>query len=900
MTIRNLDSAFRPQSVAIIGASEKPNSVGFRLMQNLLRDGFQGPVWLVNPKHTTLGGVACYPNVAALPELPDLAVIATPAPTVPGIITELGMKGTRAAVVLTAGIGEADNLRQQMLDAAKPFLLRIIGPNCLGIFVPNLGLNASFAHLPPLKGNLGFLSQSGAVAAAILDWAASNEVGFSHVVSLGDMADVDVGDTLDYLAAEMSTTAILIYLETITNPRKFLTAARSAARVKPVLVIKAGRGEAAAKAAATHTGALTGNDRVIDAAFKRAGLLRVEGLGELFDAAEMLTRVSHVRGDRLSILTNGGGAGVLAVESLSDLGGQLAEMGPDTIAKLSDILPPTWSHANPVDIIGDASPDRYEAALNLVLDDPGTDAVLVMNCPTALASSAGAAKAVIDTVNKRKAAGKPVRPILTNWLGESTAREARALFTAANIPSYPFPADAVRSFNYLTSYAKGQEALMRTPPSLPEGFEVDTPAARQAMMEAALAKRPLLSEPESKAVLAAYGIQTSATDIARDADEAGQIAGRLLTKCKAVVLKILSDDISHKSDVGGVVLNIPSAQDAVKAANEIIARVKEHKPEARIQGFTVQEMARRPRAHELIIGVSEDPIFGPTILFGAGGTAVEVIKDTAVGLPPLDLKLASNLIAETRVASLLRGYRDLPAVDLDAIAMTLVRVSQLITDFPVISGLDINPLLADEKGVIALDARVTVDWERASLQPPNPRFAIRPYPKTWEKTVALRSGRPLMIRPIQPTDEEKYREFLQAVDPADLRLRFFVPTRDFSHTFVARITQIDYARAMAFVACDPDTGTILGSVRLIADPDYTKAEYAILVRSDLKSQGIGWAMMQQLIAYAKAEGLQEVRGDVLQENAAMLSMCRDLGFRVRNDPEEATLCRVSLPLGPSR
>lgn len=899
MTIRNLDSAFRPQSVVLVGASEKPNSVGLRVMQNLTQSGFEGPIYLINPKHSKIGDLPCYPNAAALPEAPDLAVIATPAETVPGVISELGQKGTRAAVVLTAGISEGNSLRQAMLEAARPHLLRIVGPNCLGAFVPHIGLNASFAHIAPAKGNLALLSQSGAVASAILDWAAAKEIGFSHVISMGDMADVDMGDMLDYLASEMTTTAILMYMETITNPRKFLTAARSAARTKPVLVIKAGRSEGAAKAAATHTGALAGNDRVIDAAFKRAGLLRVEDLHELFDAAEMLTRISHIRGDRLSIVTNGGGAGVLAVECLEELHGHLAQLGPDTINHLNDILPATWSHSNPVDIIGDAGPDRYEAALNLVLDDPATEAVLVMNCPTALSSSAGAAQAVIDTMAKRKAAKKPVKPILTNWLGESTARDARNLFTAANIPSYPFPAAAVRSYSYLTAYAKAQEALFRTPPSLPDGFEVDTNAARRAMLDAKNANRSMLSEPEAKTVLRAYGIEASQTEIARDEDEVSQIATRLLANCKSVVVKILSEDISHKSDVGGVVLNLSTPQAAAKAASDIIARVKEHKPDARIQGFTVQEMVRRNRAHELIIGVSDDPIFGPSILFGAGGTAVEVIKDTAVGLPPLDLKLANNIIQETRVSSLLHGYRDRPAADMGAIAMALVRVSQLITDFPGITGLDINPLLADEKGIVALDARITIDWEKDKLPVPNPRFAIRPYPKIWEKSLALRNGTALFLRPIQPTDEDRYRNFLQAVDPADLRMRFFVPTKDFSHTFVARITQIDYSRAMAFLACDPDSGEILGAARLMADPDYVKAEYAVLVRSDVKGQGIGWSLMQHLIAYAKAEGLQELRGDVLQENTRMLSMCRDMGFRIRNDPEEATLCRVILPLGGS-
>ncbi len=774
--------------------------------------------------------------------------------------------------------------------------MRLIGPNSLGIFVPQRGLNASFAHIHPNAGHLALLSQSGAVASAALDWAASRDIGFSHVVSMGDMADVDVGDMLDYLSDDPDTTAILIYLETITNPRKFLSAARVAARAMPVLVIKAGRNVAAAKAAATHTGALSGNDQVVGAAFKRAGLLRVDNLKELFDAAETLTRLGRIKGDRLAIVTNGGGAGVLAVESLMQLDGKLAELAPETIESLNRVLPSTWSKANPVDVIGDAGPERYAAAVSAVLSDPGTDAVLVMNCPTALASSADAAQAVIQEIGRRKGARPEPKPVLTNWLGESTARIARGMFASAGIPTYEFPADAVQGFSHLTAYNRAQQELMRTPPSLPDNFEVDAEAARRAMAGAQSAGRDMLTEPEAKAVLAAYGIATAETHIAKDAREVEQIAPRLLAKSGQIVVKLLSEDISHKSDVGGVVLNLESAAAAAKAAEDIAARVARIQPGARIQGFTVQEMVRRSGAHELIAGVSEDPIFGPTILFGAGGTAVEVTKDTAVALPPLDLNLAHNLIAETRVSKLLRGYRDRPAADLDAIAMALVRISQLITDLPMITELDINPLLADERGVIALDARVKVDWAKAQVPAPNPYFAIRPYPKGWEKTVALSGGRTVLLRPIQPSDEGIYGDFLRAITPADLRLRFFTPKADFTHQFIARFTQIDYARAMAFIAVDPESGMMLGGSRLVADPDYVKGEYAIMVRSDLKGQGLGWALMQHLIAYAKAEGLQQLHGDVLQENTQMLSMCRQLGFDVRCYEEDVTLCRVTLPL----
>jgi len=896
MTIRNLDFAFMPRSVALVGASGQSGSVGLKLVQNLKSGGFAGPIRLVNPRRGEIEGERTFHDIAALPEAPDLAVVATPAQTVPGIITELGEKGTRAAIVITAGISRENGLRQAMLDAAKPHMLRIIGPNCLGLFLPHIGLNASFAHLPARPGKLAMLTQSGAVASAMLDWAAARNVGFSHAVSMGDMADVDVGDMLDYLAGRADTTAILMYLETITNARKFISAARSAARAKPVLVVKAGRSQAAAKAAATHTGALAGNDRVIDAAFKRAGVLRVDGLAELFDAAETLTRVSRLRGDRLAIVTNGGGAGVLAVEFLEQLGGELADLSDETMARLDAALPPTWSHANPVDVIGDAGPDRYEAAVDAVLEDPGADAVLVMNCPTALASSEEVARTVIETVSRHKKKRLPVKPILTNWLGEHTARAARMRFSEAGIPTYEFPSDAVRSFSYLTGYHKAQEALIQTPPSLPSDFSVDVDAARAAMAQAQSDGRDMLTEPEAKAVLGAYGVATAETHIAATPDEVEALAETIVRKGNRIAVKILSPEISHKSDIGGVVLNLESAADAAKAAREIGARVRHHRPEAKIAGFTVQEMVERPGAHELIIGVGEDSVFGPTILFGAGGTAVEVIKDTAIGLPPLDLNLAHGLIARTRIAKLLSGYRDRPAADLDTIAMTLVRVSQLLSDLPVITALDINPLLADENGVIALDARVSVDWGNARVPTPNPYFAIRPYPKGWEKTVAIGDGREVFIRPIQPSDEDIYSDFLHAITSHDLRLRFFSPKAEFSHQFVARFTQIDYARAMAFVALDPQTGEMLGGSRLVADPDYVKGEYAVMVRSTLKGQGLGWALMQQLIAYAKAEGLQQLHGDVLQENTQMLSMCRDLGFDIRLDPEDVSVCKVTLPL----
>jgi len=900
MTIRNLEYAFRARSIAVIGASVKEGSVGRKVLENIRNAGFRGDIWPVNPHYDNLYGLPCFKTVADLPAAPELAVIATPAASVPGLIAELGAKGNRAAVVLTAGLTRDNGLRQQMLDAARPFNLRVIGPNCLGLFVPSIGLNASFAHVAPEDGHLAFLSQSGALASAVLDWAVDRRIGFSTVVSLGDMADVDVADLLDMLAGDGSTNAVLLYLETVINTRKFMSAARSAARLKPVIVIKSGRSPAAAKAAATHTGALAGTDGVIDAAFRRAGLLRVRDLEELFDAAETLACFKPIERGRLGIVTNGGGAGVLAVDRLSDFGGEMAALSPETLAKLDAVLPATWSHANPVDIIGDAGPERYDAAIETVLGDANVDALLVMACPTALASAEGSAEAVVNTVRRLSGGGALAKPVLTSWLGEHDAEPARMKLRAAGIATYDTPAEAVRSLTYLTGYGQAQRALSRVPPDMPTDFAVDAPAARKILATVAAEGRTTLTEPEAKSVLAAFGIPVVETRVAADVEGVEKVAADLLTRSKAIVVKLLSRDVSHKSDVGGVVLGIRTAEAARKAAQGIAERLSAKVPTARVDGFTVQAMIERPDAHELIIGVNEDNQFGPFLLFGAGGTAVEVVADTAIALPPLDLKLARDLIEQTRIAKLLRGYRDRAAADIDAIALTLVRVSQMVVDCPEIAALDINPLLADADGVVALDARVVVDAKRIHDKAPNERLAIRPYPQAWEKRVTTISGREVLLRPIRPEDAHLYGEFTAGLEDRDLRLRMLAPRKSFSHDFLARLTQIDYAREMAFLAIDPQTGALLGVARFVADPDYTRGEYAVIVRSDLKGLGIGWSLMEQLLAYARAEGLKLLEGLVLSENTQMLEMCRKLGFAVTVDAVNPGLCAVRMDLAGTR
>jgi acetyltransferase len=893
MTIHNLDYLFRPSSVALFGASEQPGSVGATVAANLVSGGFNGPVWFVNPKHKEVQGQPCYANTDALPGTPDLAVIAIPAPAVPDLIAALGNKGCRAAIVLTAGIeGE---LETEMLQAAHSHGLRILGPNCIGLLMGDSGLNASFSHTAPIPGDLAIVSQSGALLTSVLDWANGRQIGFSVMASVGNMADIDFGDMLDYLAGDVSSKAILLYVEGIKNAPKFMSAARRAARSKPVIVIKTGRHETAAQAAASHTGALAGSDKVYDAAFRRAGVLRVPDLDELFIAAETADRIGTLQGEQLTILTNGGGAGVLAADALADEDGELAELADDTKQALDSLLPDTWSGANPVDIIGDAGPERYKNAMSALLAAPETEAVLVMNCPTALASSEDTARAVIEAVNEKRQAGRRV-PVVTNWLGSQASAKAREMFADNDIPTFETPRQAVRGFMHLVHYSRAQKELMRAPPMLPRPLSFDADAAQKQIDDVLKSGRSMMTEPEAKRLLQAYDVPIVPAFEARTPDDVRAAASEILKDYSAVVLKILSHDISHKSDVGGVRLDIASADRAAQAAEEMMERIGKERPDARIDGISVQPMIYGKLAHELIVGMTEDNTFGPVILFGAGGTAVEVVKDTAMALPPLDLKLAQDLIRETRISRLLKGYRDRPAADMDGIALTLVKVSYLIAQHPEIRELDINPLRADENGAVALDARVVLaDKDKAPRTP----MAIRPYPHEWEKTLTLEGFGEVLIRPIRPDDEKLYEEMIQRMDQNDLRLRFFSPQKHMSRKFLARLTQIDYGREIAFVALTPSEHEMLGVARFFADPDYRNAEYAVMTRSDLKGLGLGWQLMRHLIDYAKAEGLERLYGSVLSENVTMLRMCQQLGFNTRHDPEDPSIFKVELPLNQS-
>jgi acetyltransferase len=750
MSTYRLEKLFDPRSVALVGASPREGALGRTVLTNLREAGFLGPILLVNPKYREIDGVPCVARIEDLPQTPDLIVVVTPPATVPGIVRSAGLKGVAAAVIVTAGLGHGEgSLAEAVRLEARRYGLRLVGPNCLGVMAPPARLNASFAARNAEPGDLALVSQSGAVEAGLLEWAARRRVGFSGLVSLGDMADVDFGDCLDWFSADRGTRAILLYIEAITDARKFMSAARAAARAKPVVVIKSGRHAQGARAAATHTGALAGSDDVYGAAFRRAGLLRVFDLDELFAAAETLGRQKPFPGKRLAILTNGGGVGVLAVDRLIDLGGTLAALSPDTVARLDRALPPTWSKANPVDIVGDADAARYGAALEALLADPENDAVLVLNVPTALASASQAAQAVAETVRRDRQKGFQRKPVFAVWLGEDEV--SKAAFEDLGLPHYATEAEAVRGFMHLVHYREAQDLLMETPDSLPKDFSPDADAARAIVANALREGRQWLDPLEANRLLKAYDIPVAPVTLAETADEAAAAARPILAEGGTVALKILSPDIVHKSDIGGVRLDLTSEDAVRKAALDIFERAERLKPSARVVGVTVQPMVRRPKARELIAGLADDPTFGPVVVFGRGGTAVEVIDDKALALPPLDLKLAEMLIGRTQVSRILKSYRDVPAADEHAIRLVLVKLSQLAADLPEIRELDVNPFLADQNGVIAVDARVRVAAERSVQRAcGHSRFAVRPYPKEWEFGFAIRNGRRIFVRPVRP------------------------------------------------------------------------------------------------------------------------------------------------------
>ena len=893
MSIRNLDSLFDPTSIAVFGASEREGSVGATAWRNLTEGSYKGALYAVNPKLPKLTGYTVVSNASDLPAVPDLAVICTPASTVVDLITQLAALGTRAAVVLTAGMTREQ--KQAMLDAAKPQLLRILGPNCIGFLSPHIGLNASFTHTNAIPGELAFVSQSGALVTAMLDWSQGQIIGFSHFVSLGEHADVDFGDMLDYLASDANTRAILLYSESIESPRKFMSAARAAARNKPVIIVKAGRSPRGQQAAASHTGALAGSDMVYEAAIARAGMLRVNSLQELFLAAETLTRFRTNTSDTITVLTNGGGVGVMAADAAAFVGVTLLDLSDATQQKLNAVLPTNWSHGNPVDIIGDAPVTRYVDAMQILNDDAAVGAVLFIHAPTAIVPSADIARALVPLAASK--AGMPPH-VMSCWLGDHAVEQARQIFQDAGIADYDTPEQAVQAFSMLVKYRQNQAELTEAPPALLPHLRPDLDAIKVIVKTALVAGREMLTELEAKAVLDACRIAIVPTQRVAGIPDAAALAAQSMGY--PVVLKILSDDISHKSDVGGVALNLQNESEVHNAAATMLERVKHERPEARIQGFTVQSMVKRKHAQELIVGSTIDSVFGPVILFGQGGTAVEVMADRAIALPPLNIPLAKALVSRTRVSKLLAGFRDTPKVDEAALHGVLIAVSQLLAEIPEIAELDINPLIVNFEGAIALDARIRLS---AAAPAGSANFAIRPYPAQLEENVPWQNQN-ICLRPIRPEDEALHMAFLQQLDPEDIHMRVFYSRRTMERSELARLVQIDYAREMAIVAMGKDANGVLqtlGVVRAMIDPDNRDAEFGIIIRSELKGKGLGLILMQKLIRYLQSQGTERLVATVLKQNTRMLSMAKQLGFVVDSkeqlEPDSRALCLSLKPGG---
>lgn len=899
MTIRNLDALFRPRSIVIAG----PNRLGAGALELLLRriaeGGFSGTKTVVGCGKDLPEGFRPKRRIADMQEGAELAILLGAPNEAAATVKALAASGTRAAVALSPHYDRwRDADITAALQAGRPATMRLLGPGSLGLASPVAKLSAHLGACDARPGDLAFIARSGTVANATLSWAAANGVGFSGVASLGQRADIDVSDLLDWFALDYRTRAILVHLETIANPRKFLSAARAAARSKPVVVLRSGASREVSGERVTHAGRIAVADAVYDAALARAGVLRVEDIDEMFEAVETISRVKPVSGRRLAIVATGGSLATLAADQLQRQGGVLAEPHPDTAGALAASQRPGHPTSNPLCLCETAGAEAYAQAAGALLADRNVDAVLAVVAPSAFTSLEDTANALAQVGSTGGSAYGRRKPLLVALT--AGAPLPRKSLDQARIPCHGSASEAVRAFMHLVRYADGRDMLMAAPPSLPGDFQPDPETARDVVRMALSRGQQWLTPPEIHRMLAAYGISQVETRLARNPQEAASIAADLIRAGDRVAAKLVSPQLPFKSDVGGVLLDLDTPEAVENAARDLLARIAETHPGAEITGITLQPMLHHAHSSELFIGLADDPTFGPVLLFGHGGTGVEVMGDIAIGLPPLDLNLAEAMVHGTRVSRLLEGFRNRPAADMHAIALTLVKVAQIAVDIPEIRELDLNPLIADRSGVTVLDARIAIC--EASVHPgrsPTSRLAIAPYPKEWERDLALKDGTRVDIHPVRPEDEERYRRFFEKVSPEDLRLRFFAPVKEFNHAFMARLVQLDYSRAMAFAASDPDSGDILGVVRLHADPDHRTGEYAILVQSSLKGQGLGWALMQMIIDYAAADGIETIKGEVLKENTTMLAMCTALGFSVRSSPDDDAIAEVTLPVSPA-
>lgn len=877
-----LTPLLEPRAVGIIGASEREGTIGNVLIRNMLDAGYTGKLFAINPKHETVLGVPCYRSVEEVPHRLDLVVIATAATTVPMLVDACGRAGVKAVVVISSGFAETGPrgaaLERSVLETARRHRIRLLGPNCLGIMRPDLGLNATFARGGAVKGSIGLISQSGALCTVILDWAKPNNVGFSAVVSLGSSGDVDFGEVLEYMISDPRTECIFLYVEGIKDARRFMSALRGAARVKPVLLIKVGRHPDVCKAVHFHSAASPGEDIVFDAALRRAGVIRLYNMGQLFAAANALFAHFRPRGNRLAIVTNGGGPGIMAADRCADLGIPLADFSDATLAKLNQILPASAAKGNPVDILGDADVDRYRNTIQAVLEGPNVDGVLVMLTPQAITDPVEVARAVVEL---DRAADKPV---VTCWMGEEQVRAGRKIFEEAGIPSFRTPEPAVELFSHISAYYRNQKLLMQTPASLSEHNPPSVESARLVIETALAERRKSLNAMESKAVLASFRIPIAQTVVARSATEAMVLAEEIGLP---VVMKIDSPSVTHKSDSGGVRLNLNGLAAVRSAYQEILEEVRRSKPDAVINGVAIEPMVVKRNGRELMVGVRRDPVFGPVITFGEGGTRVEIHKDRAVALPPLNSYLVRDLIRSTRVATLLGEFRNMPAVNMDALELVLLRVSEMVCELPWIRELEINPLILDEVGAVAVDARVTVE----NVSPSADRYAhmaIHPYPSHLTTKWTQPDGIAVTIRPIKPEDADMEVEFVRKLSPETKYLRFMNTLRELPPAMVSRLTQIDYDREMAFIATleEEEVEVEIGVCRYAVNPDGESCEFAIVVADDWQKRGLARKLMGVLIETARNKGLEYMNGIFLSNNDRMLKFVQSLGFVLSNDPED--------------
>ena len=885
MSIRNLDKIFRPNRVAVIGASDTPTSVGYTVLRNLVGSGFRGVVYPVNAKRESVQGIHAYKDVPSLPYPPDLAVICTPAGTVPGIVRACGEMGTRGLVIISAGFreigSEGRELERQVVEEQRKFEgMRILGPNCLGIIVPGISLNASFATASTQKGHIGFISQSGALCTSVLDWAIEEGIGFSYFVSVGNMLDVTMADLIDYLGSATETQSIILYIESISEAREFMSAARAFARTKPIVAYKAGRFTESAQAAASHTGAMAGVDAVYEAAFQRAGVERIFQIEDMFDCAELLARHNPPKGDRLAIITNAGGPGVMTTDSLIAHDGHLAALSEKTMVKLNEFLPAYWSHGNPIDVLGDAPPDRFARSVEIVLKDKGVDAVLVILTPQAMTDPTATAQAV------SKVAARANKPVLAAWMGGQVVSAGVGVFNDAGIPTYNTPEKAVRAFMHLVSYARNLEVLYETPRDIPLEFSLDRGRLRGLFDTILTEGDEILSENLSKAFLEGYEIPVTKPHLARSADEAIDVAGR----CGyPVVMKIHSPQITHKSDVGGVALNLSSDEVVRDAFEKMTGKARQMRPDADVMGVTIQKMVAYPDSFELIMGTKKDPVFGSVIMVGMGGTAAELFRDRALALPPLSETLARRMLESLKSWPLLQGYRGKPGANIDRLIEIIMRFSYLVADYPEIKELDINPLLVTPTDAIALDARVVVDRELV-VRPVRPyaHLAIRPYPEEYVTQRALKDGTPVILRPIKPEDEPLWHDLVRSCSTETIWFRFQYLFKQTTHDMATRYCFIDYDRELGIVAELEEDGQrkLVGVGRLVADMDHETAEYAVIVADRWQGHGLGGLLTDYCLEVAKTWSVKRLVAETTMDNTRALATFRNRGFEIDAQQEE--------------